>query len=86
MALREFADARGNSWRVWETRPASGRLRDEFLHGWLTFERHERAAGDAAIRRRLAPVPDGWADLPDDDLRRLCQAAQAERPRRRLIE
>jgi hypothetical protein len=60
---------------VWETRPTSDNVRPELRGGWLTFEQ-----GDA--RRRLAPIPDGWADLPDPELRRLCSAAQQERPRR----
>lgn len=104
MPLREFSDVHGRPWRVWDTRPTTGRLRVQFVDGWLTFERLEEEApsiaardlgasredvtGDAATarRRRLAPIPDGWAELPDLDLRRLCLEALPERPRRRLIE
>ena len=79
MALREFADRGGRVWRVWDTVPVSRTLRPDFLSGWLTFEHGN-------IRRRLAPIPDGWAGLPDVELRRLCGRATLERPRRRLIE
>jgi hypothetical protein len=84
MALREFTDARGNAWRVWETRPTSHRLRPEFASGWLTFE--QGAEASATARRRLAPIPDGWVDLPEEDLRRLCLTAARERPRQRLMD
>ena len=84
MALREFTDARGTTWRVWDTRPASDRLRPEFANGWLTFE--HGAAESPTTRRRLAPIPANWADLPDDHLRQLCLQAERERPRRAHTE
>lgn len=53
-------------------------VRPELLDGWLCFE----AAGE---RRRLIPVPDGWADAP---VPRLVEwlACAATAPLRRLIE
>ena len=82
MAIRDFTDTEGRPWRVWETRPSAGAtLRAEFRDGWLTFE-HGSTEPDAR-RRRLAPVPDGWHALPDDELRRLCREAIPERARRR---
>jgi hypothetical protein len=48
--------------------------------GWLVFE----TAGE---KRRLAPVPPGWAQLSDADLDRLReQAIVTGRPTRRLVE
>jgi len=78
MALREFNDAEGNLWRVWDTRPTS-RVRGERQGGWLTFEH-------GTLRRRLTPIPEGWADVPDEELRRLCINARAQTRRKRLIE
>ena len=79
MALREFPDRGGRVWRVWDTVPVSRALRPDLLGGWLTFEQ-------GTLRRRLAPIPDGWADASDEELRRLCARAKSEPRRRRLIE
>jgi hypothetical protein len=38
MALRDFTDGKGNAWRVWDTRPMTGRVREAYQRGWLTFE------------------------------------------------
>ncbi len=91
MALREFTDARGIAWRVWDTRPVSTAIRDAFRGGWLTFEQGteqetEQEAGHGAMRRRLAPIPEGWEDLPEGELLRLRADAQPEAQRQRLIE
>lgn len=82
MALREFTDATGNAWRVWDTRPVTGRVRAEYQRGWLTFEQGE----EVASRRRLAPIPDRWEEMPEHELRRLCLAAPPEQPRKRVTE
>jgi hypothetical protein len=48
--------------------------------GWLAFE-----CGDE--RRRLAPIPAGWDQLPEDQLRALWRDAQQLPPRRKgLVE
>ena len=79
MATREFLDARGREWMVWEVQPGAalsgepGRRRilvaPEFRDGWLAFQ-----AADE--RRRLAPVPPGWTELADAELERYCAAAR----------
>lgn len=46
--------------------------------GWLAFE-----SGDA--RRRLAPIPPGWHEVPDDELRALWRRAEVLPPRRRRL-
>jgi hypothetical protein len=75
MASREFEDAAGIAWRVWNTVPISGAvINPGFEKGWLTFE-SERGA-----LRRLAPVPPGWEDLPIERLDLLLRSA-AEVPR-----
>ena len=45
--------------------------------GWLTFECD-------AERRRLTPIPRGWADLADEELDRLREAA-VPAPSRKLV-
>ena len=61
MASRDFEDASGMSWRVWNTVPISGAvITPGFEKGWLTFE------SSSGALRRLAPIPEGWEHLPDD--------------------
>lgn len=43
-------------------------LGPEMAKGWLIF-----ASGSE--RRRLAPIPAGWNQLPDGELERLCDSA-----------
>jgi hypothetical protein len=52
---------------------------EELRRGWLTFE-------TGRLRRRLAPIPEGWALASDAELERLCEAAVAVPFRGRLIE
>ena len=75
MALREFQDSSGIEWKVWDTTPermhaspASDRALGELRSGWITFS-------SILGRRRLAPVPDGWANLPSHELEKLCDRA-----------
>ena len=58
MALREFEDADGVAWRVWDTNPemVSG-LSLDMQRGWLTFD-------NGLERRRLSPIPAEWIELP----------------------
>ncbi|MFN2567818.1 MAG: hypothetical protein ABR499_22730 [Gemmatimonadaceae bacterium] len=73
MAIREFTDSQGVAWRVWRTTPRAGSVYDETLRGgWLTFE-------CSSGRRRLAPIPVGWADAPTDRLELMCRAADVVR-------
>jgi len=63
MPSRNFADSSGVNWQVWNTVPITGAvINPGFEKGWLTFE------SDAGVLRRLAPVPDGWDDLPTQQL------------------
>jgi hypothetical protein len=69
MAVREFTDSKGVTWRVWNTRPSMSLFYGEELrNGWLTFE-------SATERRRLAPIPGGWEDVSADRLELMCRAA-----------
>jgi hypothetical protein len=70
MALREFTDEAGRSWRVWNTVPATtAGLATELREGWLTFD-------DGMERRRLWPVPPNWSVLPPERLTLLLRVAQ----------
>jgi hypothetical protein len=69
MAYREFTDAAGVHWRAWDTYPSAvSNVRSVYVDGWLGFE----SEGE---RRRLHPVPQGWADATDDALRGWLRAA-----------
>jgi hypothetical protein len=64
MPYREFTDAAGAVWRAWDTYPASAsNVRAIYAGGWLGFE-------NGSERRRLRPVPAGWADASDGELER----------------
>jgi hypothetical protein len=55
-------------------------LSGNFSHGWLCFE----TKGE---KRRLTPFPDGWSELSDEGLERLCAtASKVEQGPRRLVE
>lgn len=73
MGYTEFTDRTGRSWRVWQTVPRLAdiltSLAPDWKQGWLTFE----SEGE---RRRLAPVPAEWENLPPSHLALLCQRAR----------
>jgi hypothetical protein len=92
MPKRQFHDATGASWDVWDVRPSDaarsaydrrggGRessspetplstpsLDPLLENGWLCFQ----AGHD---RRRFAPIPPGWWELPDGVLRVMLEIA-----------
>ena len=75
MATRAFTDRDGDAWKVWETVPQDARgCLPAYARGWLTFER--TGTGD---RRRLAPIPDGWADVSEERLLLMCRVAEPVR-------
>ena len=73
--MREFTDQDGSSWVAYAINDAAieapGRryLPDAFQQGWLVFECGER-------KLRLAPVPAGWSDMRDEQLRELLAMAK----------
>ena len=82
MAVRDFTDERGVTWRVWAVTPdqlqprtAAEDYLGEFGEGWLCFESENE-------RRRLASFPADWAALPDDALRDLLARATVAPARR----
>ena len=77
---RHFTADDGTEWTVRAVRPARvtasrTRLPGDFEHGWLAFE-----AGEA--KRRLSPIPEGWEELDEAELRALCREATPAAGRR----
>lgn len=75
MAVRDFVDPKGVSWRVWPVTPealqpktAAEDYLGDYGEGWLCFE----SAGE---RRRLARYPLDWETLSDEALCALLAAA-----------
>lgn len=79
MAVREFNDAEGRSWRAWAITPESiepvtrgeDYLADCFVTGWIVFE-----TTNGSEKRRLCPWPMRWAEMSDDELRELLGRAE----------
>ena len=88
---RQFFDANGKSWDVWDVSPhdlsrvdydrrAASRAHDdaprpltasvypELREGWLCFQ-------SATEKRRFAPIPPDWHELPDAVLRVMLEVA-----------
>ena len=79
--MRIFTDSTGQEWTVFEVKRHGSEsspwsyLPEQFGSGWLCFE-------SDTSKRRLYPVPAGWREQPDGELRRLLQQARSvERPR-----
>jgi hypothetical protein len=73
MAVREFVDSQGVTWRVWNTRPSRGEmLSGGYEHGWLTFE-------SGASVRRCTPIPSGWETASSELLESLCRTSPESR-------
>jgi hypothetical protein len=75
--LRDFRDAEGREWRVWEVTPGSTgrptnpeRYLGEYVKGWLAFEFVQ-----GEIRKRLPNHPPDWFRLADAELDRLLPSA-----------
>jgi hypothetical protein len=85
MAVREFLDDRGKTWRVWCILPeaihpvtrAEDYLADCYQLGWLVFE---TTSGDE--KRRLCPFPKDWDTVAEGGLRSLLAKSDAVRSRR----
>jgi hypothetical protein len=78
---RAFTDCLGATWSVREITPGPmpPKLRqmlgsERRAGGWLLF------LSDSGAKRRLAPVPKGWAGLSDAELEVLCLRARRVPP------
>jgi hypothetical protein len=82
MAVRDFLDAGGVTWRVWPVTPDALQPRTaaedylgEYSEGWLCFE-------SASERRRLSNYPRDWERLADAELCTLLATAKVAPGRR----
>ena len=79
LAVREFKDEAGRTWRAWEILPeaihprikAEDYLADCYEIGWIVFE-----TTDGRSKRRLCPHPHAWHTFPDKELCRLLDRAE----------
>lgn len=78
---REFTDSVGITWTVREIAPGPMPQKLEQLlgadrrqGGWLLF------LSENGEKRRLTPVPEGWAGLPDSGLESWCRRARRAPP------
>jgi hypothetical protein len=77
LGVREFTDDEGRAWRAWPVVPglskasSSGRqFLGDFQNGWICFE-----GLDTPARRRLPYLQANWADITDEELKRLIEIA-----------
>ncbi len=78
VASRSFEDSSGILWEVFEVRRTSeapGGVSHGLEKGWLTFM-------SKGGKRRLAPFPPEWKEIPASELERLCVAARVANPPR----
>ncbi|HEX4685100.1 MAG TPA: hypothetical protein VH277_20450 [Gemmatimonadaceae bacterium] len=89
MAVREFTDENGTTWRAWDIRPdaihpqtkAEDYLAECYDVGWIVFE---TLSGDQ--KRRLCPYPIRWAEATNVELRHLLSRADAVAPNKLAAE
>ena len=73
---REFIDSSNVKWTAIAVRPSTSKsLTPPYRSGWLSFDSGKET-------RRIAPIPENWSTLPDDELARLCEQAKAATKRR----
>jgi hypothetical protein len=66
---RVFHDEANVRWTTIAVYPSTSKsLSSPYQSGWLSFD-----SGNET--RRLAPIPEGWTTMPEDELRRLCRQA-----------
>jgi hypothetical protein len=79
--MKQLRDEGGTEWTVYQVnrhvRPTGRRLADilpaAYADGWLVFQ-------SVLEKRRLAPFPSNWEELPDATLRSFLAAATPTRP------
>jgi hypothetical protein len=71
--MRQIRDAAGVEWMIYEVTPAmewraADALPEGYRNGWLCFE-------SPTEKRRLLPLPEGWQELPTEQLSALLVSA-----------
>jgi hypothetical protein len=72
--MRTVTDAAGTEWTIFEVKKTIAGdqwtyLPEQYGNGWLCLE-------SPAAKRRLTPVPPGWADMSDKELIGLVKKAE----------
>jgi hypothetical protein len=74
---REFTDAANVKWIAIAVHPTTSKsLTAPYRTGWLSFDSGEET-------RRLAPIPENWTKLTEDELRSLCDQAKVAMRRKK---
>jgi hypothetical protein len=89
MAVREFTDEQGRSWRAWDIRPdaihpktkAEDYLAACYDVGWIVFE---TLSGNE--KRRLCPYPVRWAEATNEELCHMLARAESVAPHKLAAE
>jgi hypothetical protein len=92
MAHRDLLDSDGVEWQVWAVIPpltdglvhtttldTNAGFTPELRHGWVAFQSRSE-------RKRLMPIPPGWEEMNEAELRALLATATPVGSSRRLIE
>jgi hypothetical protein len=75
--VREFVDRANVKWIAIAIHPSTSKsLTASYRTGWLSFD-----SGDET--RRLAPIPENWTKLSEEELRRLCETAKVAQRRKK---
>jgi hypothetical protein len=80
MALRNFTDSEGHTWRVWNVIPQYASSHDEeqmtpgLQGGWLCFE-------NSGEKRRLSPIPGDWENAGHEAMEQYLRQAAAVQQR-----
>ena len=77
---RRFSDPRGIEWNAFAVHPSSATtahaaLPRQYREGWLSFDSERET-------RRVAPIPEGWRELSEQELLDLLEKAEIA-PRRK---
>jgi hypothetical protein len=84
MPHRTFLDGDGTEWTVWDVHPTVRerlpQVAESLRTGWLALRSSD------VDRRRIAPIPDGWHEWTDEQLRVLLGHAEPRPAMQRLVE
>ena len=84
MPHRMFLDDEGTEWTVWDVHPTMRKgipqVTERLRAGWLALQNSDVG------RRRVAPIPPGWQEWTDAQLRVLLDNSELRPETQRLLE
>lgn len=84
MTHRIFLDSEGMEWTVWDVHPTERagmpQVTERLRAGWLALQNLDVG------RRRVAPIPPGWQEWTDAQLRVMLGNSEPRPATQRLIE